>query len=82
MTTTQNQLPADLPVPIDDGAAAHLEGALLPDVSPALSEFIMQSSHRWTREFSGSACKELPTNEKSAPGYIYRSTSSVTKTWL
>ncbi len=33
MTTNLNQLPTDLPIPIDDGTAAHLEGALLPDVS-------------------------------------------------
>jgi len=28
-----NQLPADLPVPIDDGAAAHLEGMRLPSIA-------------------------------------------------
>jgi peroxiredoxin len=33
MSTNLNQLPTDLPVPIDDGAAAHLEGAILPEVS-------------------------------------------------
>ncbi len=33
MNTKLTQLPADLPVPIDDGAAAHLEGSLLPDVT-------------------------------------------------
>ena len=27
-----SQLPAGLPVPVDDGAAAHLTGALIPDV--------------------------------------------------
>src|SRR5436305_2129064 len=27
-----SQLPAGLPVPVDDGAAAHLMGALIPDV--------------------------------------------------
>lgn len=26
------QLPKDLPVPVDDGAASHLEGSLLPDL--------------------------------------------------
>lgn len=26
------QLPKDLPVPVDDGAASHLEGSLLPDI--------------------------------------------------
>jgi peroxiredoxin len=30
MNTNLSQLPADLPVPIDDGAAAHLEGTHLP----------------------------------------------------
>lgn len=33
MTTNLNQLPSDLAVPTDDGAAAHLKGALLPAVS-------------------------------------------------
>jgi peroxiredoxin len=31
--TNLNQLPTDLPVPLDDGAAAHLVGTKLPDVS-------------------------------------------------
>lgn len=31
-------LPADLPAPIDDGAAAHLHGMLLPDVSLAATD--------------------------------------------
>ena len=26
-------LPKDLPVPVDDGAASHLEGSLLPDLA-------------------------------------------------
>jgi len=30
--TDPSQLPAGLPVPVDDGAAAHLMGALIPDV--------------------------------------------------
>ena len=30
---TLNQLPADLPVPVDDGAAAHLTGMRIPHVS-------------------------------------------------
>jgi peroxiredoxin len=32
MNTNLSQLPADLPVPIDDGAAAHLEGTHLPSL--------------------------------------------------
>jgi len=34
MTTSADpsQLPAGLPAPVDDGAAAHLQGSLLPDV--------------------------------------------------
>jgi peroxiredoxin len=32
MSTNLSQLPADLPVPVDDGAAAHLVGALLPNL--------------------------------------------------
>ena len=32
MTTNLNQLPTDLPIPGDDGAASHLEGATLPNV--------------------------------------------------
>ena len=31
--STDFPLPADLPVPVDDGAAAHLVGARLPDIS-------------------------------------------------
>jgi len=33
MSTNLSQLPKDLPVPVDDGAAAHLEGLLLPDLA-------------------------------------------------
>lgn len=33
MSTNLFQLPPDLPRPVDDGAAAHLEGAFLPDVA-------------------------------------------------
>lgn len=33
MATNLNQLPTDLPIPEDDGAAAHLEGASLPNLS-------------------------------------------------
>ena len=33
MGTTQFPLPEGLPVPVDDGAAAHLEGMRLPDLS-------------------------------------------------
>ncbi len=33
MTTNPLELPPDLPRPVDDGAAAHLEGARLPDVT-------------------------------------------------
>ena len=32
MSVNLDQLPSDLPRPIDDGAAAHLEGACLPEV--------------------------------------------------
>jgi len=32
MNTDFSRLPADLPRPVDDGAAAHLEGSFLPDV--------------------------------------------------
>ena len=33
MAADYTQLPADLPVPVDDGAAAHLPGAALPGLS-------------------------------------------------
>ncbi len=33
MTTNYNQLPADLPVPQDDGSTSHLKGMKLPNVS-------------------------------------------------
>lgn len=32
MSTNLNQLPTDLPAPVDDGAAAHLTGSLLPEL--------------------------------------------------
>lgn len=32
MSTHLSQLPSDLPRPVDDGAAAHLEGSVLPNV--------------------------------------------------
>jgi peroxiredoxin len=38
MTGTYDQLPADLPVPVDDGSADHLPGLALPSISlPATS---------------------------------------------
>ncbi|HEY0571639.1 MAG TPA: peroxiredoxin, partial [Enterovirga sp.] len=33
-----NILPADLPPPIDDGGAAHLEGSMLPEVALAATD--------------------------------------------
>ena len=33
MSTDYSQLPADLPVPEDDGAADHLAGMALPELS-------------------------------------------------
>jgi peroxiredoxin len=33
MSTNLSQLPQDLPVPVDDGAAAHLPGLALPDLT-------------------------------------------------
>lgn len=33
MSTNLSQLPKDLPAPVDDGAASHLEGSLLPNVT-------------------------------------------------
>jgi len=33
MSTNLFQLPPDLPRPVDDGAAAHLEGVFLPDIA-------------------------------------------------
>ena len=33
MSTNLSQLPSDLPVPVDDGAAAHLAGTSLPEVA-------------------------------------------------
>lgn len=32
MNTNYSELPQDLPVPVDDGAAAHLQHAMLPDL--------------------------------------------------
>ncbi|MGH8531746.1 MAG: peroxiredoxin [Gammaproteobacteria bacterium] len=33
MSTNLSQLPKDLPVPVDDGAAAHLLGSVLPNIA-------------------------------------------------
>jgi len=33
MNTNFSQLPENLPIPVDDGAAAHLQGVLLPDLA-------------------------------------------------
>ena len=38
MTTDYTSLPADLPVPADDGAAAHLPGAAMPALSLTASD--------------------------------------------
>lgn len=38
MTTDHTELPADLPAPADDGAAAHLPGAAIPDLSLTASD--------------------------------------------
>jgi peroxiredoxin len=40
------QLPQDLPVPVDDGAASHLEGSLLPDI-------VLQSTDGSSVNFTG-----------------------------
>lgn len=32
MSTNLSRLPKNLPVPVDDGAALHLEGSLLPNI--------------------------------------------------
>ena len=33
MSTNLNEIPTDLPAPVDDGAAAHLAGSFLPDLA-------------------------------------------------
>jgi peroxiredoxin len=33
MSTNLSQLPKDLPAPVDDGAASHLKGSLLPNLA-------------------------------------------------
>lgn len=38
MSTRLTELPADLPVPVDDGAAAHLPGIALPDFELAATD--------------------------------------------
>ncbi len=44
------QLPADLPVPEDDGAAAHLPGAVMPSISlPATSGSLVDLAQAATR---------------------------------
>ena len=47
MTTNLNQLPTNLPVPTDDGAAAHLKGALLPDISLVATDGSTVNLAKW-----------------------------------
>ena len=46
MNADFSQLPKDLPVPVDDGAASHLEGSLLPDL-------VLQSTDGSSVDFTG-----------------------------
>mgnify|MGYP001266288001 FL=1 len=46
MNANLSQLPQDLPTPVDDGAASHLEGSLLPDL-------VLQSTDGSSVNFTG-----------------------------
>jgi peroxiredoxin len=75
MVTKLGELPANLPVPVDDGAADHLEGALLPDVSlgsgDGLSVNLSQLKGRWViyvYPMTGHPDVPLPQGWDSVPG--------------
>ncbi|GJD29737.1 Peroxiredoxin Bcp [Methylobacterium adhaesivum] len=46
MTPDFSSLPADLPAPVDDGGARHLEGMIAPDVSLEATDGTRVSLHR------------------------------------
>lgn len=75
MTTHQSQVPDELPVPEDDGAAAHLVGAKLPDVSlPATDGSIIRLAELAGRQviyiypMTGRPDVQLPDGWGAIPG--------------
>jgi hypothetical protein len=56
MSTEFPRLPADLPVPVDDGAADHLPGSAVPDVA-------LPSTHGGDHELVLAERMRLPTFE-------------------
>jgi peroxiredoxin len=75
MNTNLSQLPSDLPVPHDDGAAAHLAGACLPDLTlistDGSSVNLANLSGRWViyvYPMTGRPDIPLPDGWDSIPG--------------
>jgi peroxiredoxin len=75
MSTNLSQLPSDLPRPVDDGAATHLEGLLLPDVAlgstDSTSVTLSDLSGRWViyiYPMTGQPDVPLPDGWDGIPG--------------
>ncbi len=75
--TDFTQLPSDLPVPVDDGAAGHLQGLSLPDIELDVAgggrrALAGDSSHRWSVIYvyprTGGPGIELPDDWDMIPG--------------
>ena len=75
MTPNFTHLPKDLPVPVDDGAASHLEGSLLPglalDSTDGASVDLARLSGRWViyiYPMTGRPDVHLPEGWDAIPG--------------
>ncbi len=68
MSTNLSQLPKDLPAPVDDGAASHLEGSLFPNLAlnstDGASVNLAGLSGRWViYVYPMTGCPEVPLPE-------------------
>ena len=75
MSKNLSQLPKDLPVPVDDGAASHLEGSLLPNLTlnstDGASVNLGELSGRWViyvYPMTGRPDMQLPDGWDGIPG--------------
>ena len=75
MSKNLSQLPKDLPVPVDDGAASHLEGSLLPNLTlnstDGASVNFGELSGRWViyvYPMTGRPDMQLPDGWDGIPG--------------
>lgn len=75
MSTNLSQLPKDLPVPVDDGAASHLEGSFLPNLTlnstDGASINLAELSGRWViyvYPMTGRPDIQLPDGWDGIPG--------------